>query len=86
MAEQEQNPEKIPMNPIQDQSSNNLYETPASAPSEPKGNPVLKGMFRRPKQEPTIPLKYQLFLAGIMILFVIAAVIVGKVLFRNGLI
>lgn len=87
MDDQQQNPEKIPMNPMRDQSSDNhLYESPASKPPQNNGNPVLKGMFKRPKQEPTIPLKYQLFLAAIMIVFIIASVIVGMVLFRNGLI
>ena len=83
---EDQNPEKIALNPVQETvAEKQLYQNPNIEPLSGRDQ-VMKGMFKRPKQEPTIPLKYKIFLAVIMLIFVIVAAIVGRVLFRNGLI
>jgi hypothetical protein len=84
--EEQQNPEKIPMNPVQDAvPEKQLFESPHAEPVT-TSDQVMKNMFKRSKQEPAIPLKYSVLLAVMMIIFVIVAYLVGRVLFRNGLI
>ena len=84
--EEQQNPEKIPMNPVQDSAPDRrLFENPHAEPLT-TSDQVMKNMFKRSKQEPAIPLKYSVLLAVMMIIFIIVAFIIGKVLFRNGLI
>jgi hypothetical protein len=80
----EQNPEKIPLNPIQKSAANNqLYKNPQVEPLSGRDQ-VMKGMFKRPKQEPTIPFKYQVFLTVLMVVFIIVTVLVGMMLFKDG--
>ncbi len=83
--EPQQNPEKIPLNPIREQTSEKqLFQNP-QIDSPATQNPVLDGMFKRSAQEPAIALRYKLLLAAMMLCIAIVAVIVGRVLFKDGL-